>query len=114
MSMLFPWGAWLLLVPAGVIAIHFLRMPRRRVVVADLAPWLNVARAGRQISSERRALISLLLQTAIALTLAAAFVRPYFTSVGDRRLELVLIDLSASTRAHDERSRPSVSSPAPS
>jgi hypothetical protein len=100
MKFLFPSGAWLLLVLAGIIAIYLLRMPRRRLQVADIAPWLTVARAGKRISSERRTLISLLLQSAIVLSLILAFTRPYFAA-GDSRFELVLIDLSRSTAAHD-------------
>lgn len=100
MKFLFPSGAWLLLVLAGVIVIYLLRMPRRRLQVADIAPWLTVARAGKRISSERRTLISLLLQTAIVLSLVLAFTRPYFAA-GDSRFELVLIDLSRSTAACD-------------
>ena len=97
---MFPSGAWLLLVLAGVIAVYLLRMPRRRLAVADLAPWLTVARAGKRISSERRTLISLLLQAAVVLSLALAFTRPYFAA-GESRLELVLIDPSRSTAARD-------------
>ena len=84
MKFLFPSGAWLLLVLAGIIAIYLLRMPRRRLQVADIAPWLTVARAGKRISSERRTLISLLLQSAIVLSLILAFTRPYFAA-GDSR-----------------------------
>ncbi len=101
MKLMFPSGLWLLLVVAGVVAIYLLRMPRRRFSVADLAPWLQVARAGRRMSSERRTLISLLLQVAIALALVLAFARPYFAGTDGGRLELVLIDLSGSTRACD-------------
>jgi len=100
MKFLFPSGAWLLLVLAGVIAIYLLRMPRRRLQVADIAPWLTVARAGKKISSERRTLISLLLQAAIVLSMVLAFTRPYFAA-GESRFELVMIDLSRSTAAHD-------------
>ena len=48
MKLMFPFGMWLLLVPAGIAIIYFLRMPRRRILVADIAPWLQVARAGQR------------------------------------------------------------------
>ncbi len=102
MSLMFPAGLWLLCVAAGIAVIYFLRMPRRRVLVADLAPWLQVARAGKRMSSERRTMISLAFQLAIVLTLLFAFARPFFAGPDGGRLELVLVNLSASTRARDD------------
>jgi len=101
MSLMSPSGLWLLCVVAGIAVIYFFRMPRRRFLVADLAPWLQVARAGKRMSSERRAMISLVIQLAIALALVFAFARPFFTGPEGGRLELVLVNLSASTRARD-------------
>jgi hypothetical protein len=101
MKLLFPSGLWLLFALLGVVVIYLLRMPRRQIPVADLAPWLSVARAGRRISKERRTMISLALQACIALSLIVGFARPYFAASNGGQFELVLIDLSRSTRAYD-------------
>ncbi len=102
MKLLFPSGLWLFAALACVIVIYLLRMPRRQIAVADLAPWLNLARAGRRISNERRTMISLALQACIVLGLIFGFARPYFAASTGGHCELVLIDLSRSTRAHDD------------
>src|SRR5579862_6443893 len=102
MKLLFPSGLWLLVALLGVIVIYLLRMPRRQIPVADLAPWLSVARAGRKISNERRTLISLAMQVIIVLALIVGFARPYFAASSGGHFDLVLIDLSRSTRAHDD------------
>ena len=101
MKLLFPSGLWLLAALLAVVVIYLLRMPRRQIPVADLAPWLNLARAGRKISNERRTMISLALQACIVISLIVGFSRPYFAASTGGHCELVLIDLSRSTRSHD-------------
>jgi len=102
MKLLFPWGLLALLILAGVVFAYWLRLPRRRHPVPDLAPWLTVARADRRLSNQRRTLISLALQIVIVLLLVLAYVQPYFAAGHDSCHEIVLVDLSRSTHACDD------------
>lgn len=104
MSFLFPAGLALSSLAIPLVALYFLRMRRRRVVVPSLLPWARVARAERLASPFhrfRRHLL-LLLQLLALLACVLAWARPYVETdaVGYQSVVLV-VDTSASMGATD-------------
>ncbi|MBI3829765.1 MAG: BatA domain-containing protein [Planctomycetes bacterium] len=101
MKLIHPYGLLALAVVAVIVLAYLLRMPRKKLPVPDASLWRQLNLADRRISQSRRTLVSLALQVLIALTLVAAFVKPYLSASVQPRHEIVLMDLSRSMSARD-------------
>ncbi len=104
MEFIAPAGLALAALSAPLVALYFLRVRRRRVVVSSLLPWHAVQRSERLASPFhrfRRHLL-LLLQLLALLLLALALGRPAITGARDGARSVVLVvDTSASMGATD-------------
>jgi Ca-activated chloride channel family protein len=104
MHFLTPMGLLLGLLAAPLVALYFLRLRRRKVLVSSLLPW-HAAKRSEQLASPfqrfRRNLL-LLLQLALLLLLVLAAARPFVPSsqLASRSVVLV-VDSSASMGATD-------------
>lgn len=104
MSFLFPAGLALSALTVPLVALYFLRLRRRRVVVSSLLPWHALLRDEKLASPFHRFRRNLLLlvQLLLLMLLVLAFSRPTIeTAAAGYRSVVLVVDTTASMGATD-------------
>ncbi len=103
-NVLFPAGLALGALAVPLVALYFLKLRRRRVVVPSLLPWHALRRSERLMSPFQRLRRHLLMfvQLLALLLLVLAFARPYLEGgATDARSLVIVVDTTASMGADD-------------